>query len=128
MPNPPPPLGLDLHALGWAAICALLFSLTRLPARRKQEQIEGLPPSSWLDVLLETVLGGFIGGVLFALALPEFFAVFRGGPGKQAALAVAGAALGPYLGAWIVAAAPREIKRRLGVDVEGKGDNGEKEN
>lgn len=123
MTHAPPPPGFDLTALGWAGLCALLFSLSRMPERRRREKAANLPPSSVWDVLLETVLGGVMGGVVFALALPEFFAVFRGGPGKQAALAVAGAALGPYIAPWLIAAAPDVIKQKLGVSVKGGGDD-----
>ena len=126
MTHSPPLSGLDTHTLAWAGLCALLFSLSRLPERRRRDLAAGKAPAAWWEVLLETVLGGFIGGVVFALALPEFWSIFRGGPGKQAALAVAGAALGPYIAPWLVNATPGVLKQKLGVDVgRGAGDDGE---
>lgn len=121
MTHTPPPAGFDLTALGWAGLFALLFSLSRIPERRRREKAEGKPAAAWWEILLETVLGGLIGGVVFTLALPEISAIFQGGRGKQAALAVAGAALGPYIAPWLIAWAPKEIKKRFGVDVEGEG-------
>jgi len=121
-----PPLlaGFDWTALTWALGWALLFSASGLPEQRRRQARAGQALTPWSEVLWSTLAGGTLGGVLFALLGPEIWPTLRG-QGKQAGLAVAGAALGPYLRAWIVRGAPQVIKDKFGVDVGGEGDDRE---
>ena len=132
MTQPPLPLlaGFDFTALAWAAFWSLMFSATRLPARRRWQARSGQAMTPWWVVLLETMVGGLVGGVLLAVGLPEYVPEARG-PGKQAALAVVGAALGPYIGQWVPQVAAWWAEKKIGVKLvvqerKEEGDDGEK--
>lgn len=137
MQQSPPPLlaGLDYTALLWAAFWALVFSASLLPQRRRWQLRQGQTPTPWWVVILETVVGGVAGGVIAAVALPEVWPALRG-PGKQALLAIGGAAVGPLLGKWFPAAAAQLIaffsEKKLGVKIvvqdreEGDADAGQR--
>lgn len=127
----PPHAGLDPLALKWAVVMALAFSISTLPDRWRKQPAEERKLSLFLGVILETVLGGLVGGVLFAWAIPEWLTSLRG-EGTRAALSVIGAALGPHLGGWIVKAGPQAIpalvQKYTGIKISiegGKGDDGE---
>lgn len=98
--NPPLLAHLDFTAIIWAAVWAFIFSLTLMPSRRRWQLKAGQTPTPWWVVIAETLGGGVVGGVLFAIALPEIWPELIG-PGKQALLSVAGSAVGPLLGRWI---------------------------
>ena len=112
--------GIDYTALGWAAFWALVFSLSTLPSRRRWQFKHGEAPTPWWVVMLESLLGGVIGGVAFALALPERWPELRR-PGTVALLAIGGAAIGPLLGRWIPHAVAQAVaffsEKKLGVRI-----------
>ncbi|SMB86489.1 hypothetical protein [Deinococcus hopiensis] len=111
-----------LTGVDWTAfIWALVFSLTLLPSRHRWELKKGQVPTPWWVVILETLVGGLVGGVGFATAAPEVWPGLRG-PGKQAMLAIGGAAVGPLLGKWIPAGIAAAIgffsEKKLGFRIE----------
>ena len=112
--------GLDYTALLWATFWALVFSASRLPSKRRWQIKNGETPTPWWVVITETMLGGLVGGVVCAIALPEIWPILRG-PGKQAALAIGGAAVGPLLGQWIPQAAAQAVaffsEKQLGFKI-----------
>ncbi len=131
MPQPPP-MGLDFLSLAWAAGFSFAFSLSLLPDRWRKQPAEERKIGLFWGVIVETLVGGVVGGVVFAVAIPEHFAWARG-EGTRAALSIVGAALGPHLGAWFVRGAPQAIpaliQKHTGIKVSlegGKGDDVEK--
>lgn len=123
----PPPTGFDLTALLWAAGFSFAFSLSLLPDRWRKQPAEERRLSLFWGVIVETVMGGVVGGVVFAVAIPEHF-VWARGEGTRAALSIIGAALGPHLGGWVVRGAPQAIPalihKHTGIKItlDGKGD------
>lgn len=122
-PSPPFLAGIDFTAVAWAAGWALIFSLSLLPNRRRWQVKAGQTPTPWWVVILESCLGGVVGGVLFAIAIPELWPGLRRA-GLVALLAVVGAACGPLLGRWIPEAMTQVIafvsEKRFGVRIEVK--------
>ncbi len=128
-----PHVGFDLTALLWAAGFSLAFSLSLLPDRWRKLPAEERKFHLFWGVIVETMVGGLVGGVAFAVAIPEHVTALRG-EGSRAALSVIGAACGPHLGQWVVRGVPQLIptlaQRLFGVKItlegKGEGDDGEK--
>lgn len=135
MTHAPPPLGFDPLSLKWGLLMALAFSVATVARKWREQSPEERRISLFWTVIVETLLGGFAGGLLLAWALPEVYPPARG-DGIRAALCVVGAAFGPHLGQALGKAAPQIIPavlvgvlKRLGVSVtleKGGGDDVEK--
>lgn len=93
--------GVDWQVLAYAAgMAAIMSLLTTLRARRLQHEA-GVPLSSWMSLIPDTLLGGIIGAA-FAVAIPEYIKPLKTFVGTFV-LAGLGGILGPRVTDWISA-------------------------